>query len=73
MRVQTKISKLAGYWRETKRPVIGCGRRTDRSALEFRFVVTKNLWFYCNEIFFSNLAAILLTMVFFGVFFFGIG
>ncbi len=51
--------------------MIGCGRRTDRSALEFRFVVTKNLWFYCNEIFFSNLAAILLTMVFFGVFFFG--
>jgi hypothetical protein len=35
MRIRTKIIKLAGYGRETKRPVIECSRRTDRSALEF--------------------------------------
>jgi hypothetical protein len=29
------ITELVGYGLETKRPVIGCGRRTDRSALEF--------------------------------------
>jgi hypothetical protein len=41
MRIRTKIIKLAGYGRETKRPVIGYGQRADngqradRSALEF--------------------------------------
>ena len=32
MRVRTKITELVGYGLETKRPVIGCGRRTDRSV-----------------------------------------
>ena len=29
MRIRTKIIKLAGYGRETKRPVIGYGQRAD--------------------------------------------
>jgi hypothetical protein len=39
MRVRTKISELVGYGLETKRLVIGCGRRADRSAPEFGFTV----------------------------------
>jgi hypothetical protein len=35
MMIRTKIIKLAGYGRETKRPVIGYGQRADSSALEF--------------------------------------
>ena len=35
MRIRTEIIKLAGYGRETKRPVIEYGQRADRSAFEF--------------------------------------
>ena len=59
---------------ETKRPVIGCGRRTDRSALEFGLYLPKTFGFTVLN-FFSQIlppcAARLLTMVFLGVFFLG--